>query len=237
MKIISNVKIGKKLLKGLLAGIAAILLLHMVAQWAVLFIAPDNLLMIDVARRFHVDMELNVPTWFASVQALIAGGLALLIGMWQRRPGARILWYAIGAALVLLSLDEAASLHELLLQGIHIKAQFGEGQSFFANAWLVLLPFIVAALLIIIVLAERHLPLKTFRRYVVAGAVYLLGALIVEYISIETDKTAFRYNLIFTPIEEGAEFLGVWLLVRAQLLHIQENHPRMVTRLKRLGDG
>lgn len=66
----------------------------------------------------------------------------------------------------------------------------------------------------------------------ITGAVFLLGALVIEYAGIETDKTSLRYNLLLTPLEEGLELIGVWLLLRAQLLHVQVHETVLYKRLQ-----
>lgn len=65
----------------------------------------------------RLDLEANLPTWFSSLQFGLAGVASLLLG--GSRAPERRLWTAVGVLMLLLSLDELATLHE------RISAQIG----------------------------------------------------------------------------------------------------------------
>ena len=121
-----------------------------------------------------------------------------------------------------ISIDELAALHELVLQGLHIQAGFGEVQTLAQNAWLLILPVIGVVGLGVMAYWFRNLPRKTFWRLLGAFAVYALGALVVEYASIQVDKGVRQYTIGYVVLEEGLEYIGLWLVIRATLLHILE---------------
>src|SRR5690606_18896894 len=132
---------------------------------------------------------------------------------------------------LLISLDETAALHELALQGLHIAAGFGETQSYAQNAWIFLIPIIVLAALWIIWQAKKNLPPAVFSGLSLGLGVYLLGALVVEFMSIEVDKVSLAYRFVYTTIEEGLEFLGTWIMLYSMVYHLEFTHKPVLKRL------
>lgn len=211
---------SRGLLEVLLLAILSVVALHIVWQLIAHGQTADNRIITDIANRFGLDQELSVPTWLVSIMAFIVATLAWLIGKAQKNTDARLGWFLVASVGLFISLDEVSALHELLLQGLHILAQFGEGQSFFSNAWLLLLPFIVIALVFGFRYLHRALPRDTFINLAIAGTVYLSGALVVEFLSIQLDKASLSYLIGMVVLEEGLELIGVWLVIRALLRHI-----------------
>jgi hypothetical protein len=200
--------------------IAVVIGLHIFWQ-AVLFVSgTENIVVIDIAGRFNLDYELSVPTWVASFLAFNAAIGALVIGFSQKNARKKATWFILAAIAMAVSVDETAALHELLLQGLHLGAGLGEQQTFAMNAWLLVIPFILLGLIMLLRTVYANVPRDTFIRIAAAGGVYLLGALIVEYLSIEADKTAPYYIFGLVVVEEGLELVGVWLAIRALGLHI-----------------
>ncbi len=223
---------GQNLLKVLLFSIAGLVGLHIFWHLVAFIVGADNRVTTDLAGRFGLDDELSVPTWFASAMALLLAGLAFVIARAQQ-PRQRLTWYILASVAVFISLDEVAALHELLLQGLHILFEFGEDQTLLANAWMIVLPFILVVLFCLIRAFRKTLPSKTFQCITIAFGVYLLGALVVEYLSIELDKTTIAYG-VSAALEETLEMLGLWLLIRAALLHIRDFEPNLRSKLSGL---
>ena len=101
----------------------------------------------DVAFGFHTAFSLsgeqNVPTWYASGALLLSAALFCLIAHAKRAardPFARH-WQGLGAIFVLLSLDEAAALHDGLNM---IATSLGSGGGVFRWGWVL---FAMAAVL------------------------------------------------------------------------------------------
>ena len=212
----------------LLVVISAIFL-HIFWQLVSLKIGTDNRIINDITNRFGLDEELSFPTWVNSMMAFLVAGLAWIVGKSQKTSIQKITWYLIALIGILISVDEVVALHELLLQGLHILANFGEGQGLFTNAWILVMPAILVGLIFGVRLLYKHLPSSTFKRLVVAIAVYLIGAFIVEYASIPLDKSSALYNFGAVVVEESLELLGVWLAIRAILLHTVE-HEKVLSK-------
>lgn len=219
------------LLQVLLIIIIFTVVLHIFWQALLLVANTDNRVLNDIVNRFNLDEELSFPTWVSSVMAFIVAGLAWIVGKNQKQSKQRLIWYLISSVAMFISIDEVAALHELLLQGLHILAHFGEKQSLLANAWLLIAPVIIIGFIVGVRLMNKNLPADTFKRLVVALLVYLLGALVVEYASIPLNKSSIIYNLVAVVIEESLELLGVWLVIRAILIHVTLHEKKLYKKL------
>ena len=178
----------------------------------------------EAARLVNLDAEGNIPTY---VSTMLLAGVAVGLGTAAalvRASGGRSwpLWLPAGVA-AFLSLDELASLHEQLALLADL-AGVGGGLNF---TWVV--PGVLVALVVgvVLLLAARRLSRQLRLRLVVAGAVYLFGAVVVETASsplftptpegvAEAPAQSVAYVLL-NVVEEGLEMVGALLALRAAL--------------------
>lgn len=163
--------------------------------------------------QFGPDEETNIATWFSSAVMLGCAGFLAYIGhhapaaWWRRR------WWALAIIFVAMSMDETAQIHELSIAWM--RGIFGSyGPLHFA--WVV--PGAVFSSIIAIVFFRFvcRLPNPTGWLFVLAGLIYLSGALGMEMIDgwyaakhgAETPGYAF-----LTVVEEGLENAGLVLFV------------------------
>ncbi|RYE10863.1 MAG: hypothetical protein EOP22_02995 [Hyphomicrobiales bacterium] len=168
-----------------------------------------------------LNSEVSLPTWWSSL-LLATAGILMIICSYAERAGAHrtwLGWRVLGIGFLYASLDEAAALHEW----------FGEGFKWLPDStgalnfrWVVVgIPIVIAVGLLFLPFLFR-LPRRTAMRLVVAGAVFVGGALGVEMISAMVDFAegrSFTYQLLMA-CEEAMEMIGVILGIRAVLLHI-----------------
>lgn len=135
---------------------------------------------------FDLDSENNVPTWYAALLWAIAAGLALVSARREFSPLAvvRWSWTLLGGVFLLLSIDEAASLHErwLDLAGDAVQDMTGVADSFYYN-WVALAAVLaasVAALLVPFLLRIRR---DVAVCLILGGALFLMGSLGFETVS------------------------------------------------------
>lgn len=178
-------------------------------------------------QEFDVDAEGNIPTWYSIVLLAAAGGLALLIGVLRRRQAQSRWgwWIASGILLLLLSLDESASIHEQAFEPM--QRLFGVLSGPFAFAWVI--AGLAAVVVVLLVFARFYLslPNDTKLGIGIGGLVYLGGALGVEmlagalvpYLVPIGQGTSFAMNVL-SGIEELLEMTGVVLVIRAFLVHL-----------------
>ena len=203
-----------------LAGVALIVLKY----------TFDYRLPLSLDRLFDLDREANIPTWFSSMllfsNAILLGLIAT--AMTTSRDRWRLHWVALAIVFVMLSLDEVAAIHE---KSIHPLRNALDLSGLFYFAW------VVPALILLLVFAMLFsrfllaLPRRTCWLFVLAGTVYLSGAVGAEmigaaYVS-EVGGKNLVYNLI-TSIEEALEMIGQVAFFCALADYIRSNPGRLI---------
>lgn len=160
---------------------------------------------------FSLSYEQNLPTWYSSM-LLACSGLAL----WQQAQVAEsynLHWRAMAFGLFLASIDETAELHE------NLGGLIGTSGLLYFD-WIIPATLVMTALAIIYVPFTRHLPAQTRRAFLLAGAIYLGGALVMElplgYWTEAHGVSNLGYALI-DWVEETLEILGASLFLLAVL--------------------
>lgn len=163
--------------------------------------------------------EANVPTWYAS--ALLVTGALVTAGHAARATRHRVRWWGIAAALAYVSLDETVQLHERLNGAI-------DAGGVLTFDWIVPAAGVLLVLLGLYLPFLRDLPAATRRRFLVAAAVYVGGALLMELpLGWWTDRhgdETLGYALI-DFVEETCELVGATLYLGAILAHEDEATP------------
>jgi len=168
-----------------------------------------------------VDAEANIPTWFSSVQLLACAALLGVIAARVRRDGGRYAghWGWLSALFIALSIDELAQLHEHLgrLQSVW------HTHGLFYFAWVIPAGVFVAALSVVYLRFLAHLPALTRRRFVIAGIVFVTGALVVEALGGWRAETMGMNNMTHSciaTVEEVMEMSGVTMFLVALMRHL-----------------
>ena len=164
---------------------------------------------------FSLSYEANLPTWYSS--ALLLACAAALAHLARVAGADRLRWHwaALAALFVYFSIDEAVQLHERLnalydLPGLLYFGWVIPAAAFTAGVGLAFVPFL------------RALPPATRRSFLLAGAVYVSGALVMElplglYTHAHGDA-GLGYALI-DWVEESLEITGATLFLLAILRH------------------
>ena len=164
-------------------------------------------------QKLSLSYEGNVPTWFATLLlfscAIVAGSIA------QRALTFRRHWWGVAAVFAYASLDEAAELHE------HMGGNFSFGGALYFD-WVIPAAVLLVALVLIFLPFVRALEASTRRRLIVAGAVYVSGAVLMELpLGWWTDRAgsdSLGYVLI-DWVEETMELAGASLALVALVRH------------------
>jgi hypothetical protein len=168
----------------------------------------------DLHMLWNVDEEPTVPTWYSSVALAFATLLLRIIAGAEKRAGGRDAGYWLGLTIGfgILSLDEVAALHEL-------------ANTFMPIEWTIPGAFVALGVGAIYIPFLGRLPAAFRNRFLIAGAVFLSGALVVEHL---TGPDYFKYSMesmpyvLMSSLEEGLEMYGVVLWIRALLLYMEE---------------
>lgn len=175
-----------------------------------------------VYRLLNVDFEGNLPTWISAVLLLLSAGAAGLLAAVGRHAGERQ-WraWALLAAVVALSADEAASLHELMVEPL--RALVG------GTPWL-RYPLIVPGLIVVAAGALvfgrlfATFDLGVGRSFYRGVGLYFLGALVLETAGGWFDPTVHGENAAYvalSTLEEACEMMGAALVFVALMRHAQ----------------
>lgn len=185
-------------------------------------IDSDNVLVL-VLDLFSVNLEESIPTWYSTIILFIASGLLWVIAFSKRHTQDRytLYWFGLATIFLYLSMDEGAVIHEILADPLQ---KTFNTQGFLAFGWqIVAIPLVIIFVLLYIRFL-LGLPARFRLLFIIAGSVYISGALIVEGISADrwaTHGTDMTYLAIAT-IEESCEMLGVVLFIYALLAYMLE---------------
>jgi hypothetical protein len=172
-------------------------------------------------RKFDLDAELNVPTWFSTLLLSIAAAALAYIGIRARREGDRFSahWRGLAWIFLFMSVDETAGLHGLLTrpvrEALHLSGTFH-------FAWIVPVGI---ALIVFGVAYTRfvwNLPRPTRELMVLSGLVYVAGALGGEMLE-GGYQTAHGIDVTFAALtvgEETFEMAGSVLFIYTLLAYI-----------------
>ena len=168
---------------------------------------------------FQVRAEGMIPTWYSACTLLFCALLLSLISSLKRKSCDPYHWHWTGLATLfaLMSLDEAACIHEEI--SAFIRGIF-ETTGIFSSAWVI--PGIVFVLIFGSIYIKFTLDLQKQTKYLfmVAGFIYLSGVLGFEMIGSYFYKLPLLYSIIST-IEEVLEMSGIVIFIYALLDYIE----------------
>ncbi|WP_417309622.1 hypothetical protein [Devosia sp.] len=169
---------------------------------------------------WRLNGERTVAAWLSSMLMAGTGAAMLIVSLAERRRaiGTWPWWVALGLVFLAMSVDELIVLHETFTAMREQAALLGGFGTF---SWVAGGIVFVAVVAIASVPFLLKLPRRTAGRLIVAGAVFVGGALGVEMVSAyiySNISTGTLYDFT-TLVEETLEFAGVWLGLRAVLEH------------------
>ncbi|WP_210480422.1 hypothetical protein [Naasia sp. SYSU D00948] len=188
--------------------------------------APPDSFLDELGRFLSPDGESNLWSWFSTLLlAALAFAFCAVGSLHRRSGGAAAPYYAFSAVAVYMSIDESASLHERFEDFIP--------QRLFMFQWLILgVPFALLVGAAVLWLSRRlREPLR--RRLLVAGLVFLAGAVGVELVqavvlSITGWPQSGAGRILYAGaviVEEALEVCGVlialWAVLREAELLVQ----------------
>lgn len=172
-----------------------------------------------------LSVEGNLPTWYSSLLLFGCGVLLLLVGAGARQGGARFArrWSLLGAIFTFMSLDEAVELHEQL-------GRLVKGSGVLHFSWVIPAAVIVLGIGLAYLPFLVHLPRPTRRRFLVAGFLYVGGALFLELPLGWWTERAGEHSLGYALIdwvEETMEMLGAALFLLSLIRYLREQHGEL----------
>lgn len=192
------------------------------------FFAADNLYVV-----FDLWAEASIPTWYSIALLLVCSALLALVAVAKRREGDRYARHWLGLTLIFLtlSIDDAADLHGQT--SYTLQAMFETG-GFLAYAWVI--PAAVACVVVGIAYLRFlvDLPAAIRWRFVLAGTLFVSGALGMEMVQASYDTRNGVENMpyrIMVAIEESLEMAGIVLFIGALLSYLSDTVGRVEIRV------
>lgn len=160
-------------------------------------------------QRFDVAGEANVAAWWAASLWMLFAVTAVVVGLAADRRS--FLWYILAAIALYASADEASMLHEELYRvGGKLKLHMPEG--LLSYSWVAAGIIVVLFVALVMLPLLWRLPRSVVVGLVLSGAVFLLGAVVIETVGghIEQHFGQVTWHLMLAiQIEEMLEYLGV----------------------------
>ena len=220
-----NLRVSPRLV-GIVLGIlfVALSLAGGLAMWVAGEAGPGAVR--ELTRALHIDREGNLPALIQSMTLLTCGvllGLVAAAARQTRQVGARR-WAILSAIFVYLAIDEGAGIHEL--SGLLVD-RFIEPQGIFRFSWVVVAILALTIFAIAFTRFTFRLPPDTRRRFIIAGLIYVGGAVGIEMLAgLYIDATrAWRSPIYYglTTLEEALEAAGMTLMLVAVLSHLRDH--------------
>jgi hypothetical protein len=186
------------------------------------------------AAMFDLDGEGGVPAWFSSMLMLACAAVLAVVGRARAGDPYRRHWLVLAAIFVYLSVDETIALHERLIAPLRTLAG-ADGMLHYT--WVVVGGPVVLVVGVAYLGYLRALPASTRRRFVVAGALYVAGALGMEmlggYLRARHGEAyhATVLKVVVTLLEETMEMAGLILFLSALLTHLRTHVGPLALRV------
>jgi hypothetical protein len=196
------------------------------------FLGHDHLL--GFVPKFDLGTENNVPTWFSTICLFLCAIALAAIALteWRGKGPLRVYWFGLAGTFVLLSLDEAASFHEMLTAPLRAALHTG-GLLYFA--WVIPGGLFVLGFLFLFWRFLSDVPAETRRGFLLAGLTYCSGCLAMEMIGgryLALHGADFNCALMCI-LEESLEMAGVILFLRSLLAYLADHVGSLTIRLHR----
>jgi len=213
--------------RGLLWLIALLLVVGAVATSLMYFVAadPETDKLSRAAARFSLSLEPNFLNFYSSLAFMASAAGLALIAVGEKRSGSRdARWWAWLAVLLAgLAVDEAIMLHEMANRTLQQVLHTGGVLTF---AWI--LPAGVFAIVVFFLFLGflRRIDRDTSRRFVLGGALVVIGALGMEMAAgVISERWGFYsvQHVVEQVAEEGIEMLGGLVFLFGVLDHLRRH--------------
>ncbi len=182
----------------------------------------------ELSNRFDLNDEASVPQWFSQALFLAIAGLSLVAAWGAANKKGYRLWLAIAVIALIMSIDDVATLHEFVLQSLHNTFFLDTDPTLIENAWLLLLPFILAGALWLFVVMLRTLPRDTMALLVAGGVIFIFGAVVVDSFANTVPSRDFMNQGVLGALEGGLQLLGSVTVLFAIARHLELNHASRI---------
>lgn len=223
----------KRVTQTLLVVVAALVFVNIFLIYFKVFLGLDFMPGLDsFYELFFINREANIPSYYQALTLLACSGLLTIIAIDERRKAAAyaLHWTLMSIIFLGLSIDEATAIHE--------KAIVPLREAFHTHG-LLYFPWVVPAGILVVVFVlfywgfVLHLPARTRNLFILAGAVYVLGAIGLEMIGAYMNELYGDRSLsyfIASLLEETLEMTGILVFIHALMGYIAANVKDVLIR-------
>ncbi|WP_459947213.1 multidrug transporter [Desulfocastanea catecholica] len=187
---------------------------------------------------FNLNSERNIPTFFSMLLLLLASLLLTFITLlnWKQRNPHVSKWAILSIGFFFMAYDEAFQVHEKLGNPVHALLGNNTLGGFFFYSWVIPGLAIVCLLGIIFIRFLLHLPAKTRIRFLIAGTMYIGGAIGFEmiggrYLVLQGGNQTLTYSTIST-LEESLEMAGLVVFIWGLLIYCADTFEELRFRFE-----
>ena len=208
------IRIGPRRVVFALTTVAVLLLISHLALLLITAITGHDHIF-GLVPLFDLNRENNVPSFFSGSLFLLNGMLVWLVGQLPTLPHRSKVWAGLAAVFVFLSYDELFGIHEHLTRPMR-EALHTTGLLYYP--WMIAYAVPLLAVIAWFFPTWRRLEAVARTRLVVAGSLYVLGAVVMEMIGGAYDEAFGRRTLgwgLLVAVEEALEMAGLIVLAHA----------------------
>lgn len=218
---------SKKLLTLLIVLTIVIVSLHIFLKYVSIVVFDDkNGFLFELSNRFDLNDEASVPQWFTQLIFLAIGITSFITYKLTTKANGKYFWLLATVIGIMMSLDDAATLHEFVLQSLHNRYFIDQSSTIFTNAWMILLPFITLALLAVCYWAIKVLPRRTSIIFAIGGFVFLIGAVVVDSLTNRYYPQSFMARGVMASLEGGLQLIGSGAVLYAIVDYLEKHHTK-----------
>ncbi len=215
---LSPQKVTKFLLKVIAILIVGNIVEREIVQWLNLTNGSEI-----IPHYFNFDRESNFPTLYSVLTLIFCSYLLHLIAIVKKSRQAKFAnyWKALSFIFLYIAIDEACTIHEILIPILQGATNAG---GIFYFAWVIPALFLLVIFLLIFKKFILSLPAKTRTMFILAGSIYVGGALGMEmvggYVADTFGFETFAYGMA-ARIEELLEMFGILIFINQLLVYLQ----------------
>jgi hypothetical protein len=219
--------------------ISVIIFAHFVSQSILHFTgAQPGTTLYELLRRFNLDGEIAIGSWYSSVALLVSSFLLLITGFVKKEGSEKYYfhWFSLASIFLYLSIDEMIAIHELSVEPVRSVTGIESGLLYFA--WVIPALIIIGIVTLFFIKFFINLPKKTKILFALSFAIFIGGSVIVEMLSAQS-YTSVSGNAIpgarllsSVYLEEGMEMFGNALFIYALLDHLSYVYKNKTLQIK-----
>jgi hypothetical protein len=211
----------------ILAGLTMVLIIASIMGDILEYSAPNDRASVRFNKKFNVDLEMTVPTYFNALILLFSGVLLTVIALLKRknRDPHTTNWFILAFLFWFMAMDETISLHEFLIKPLR-GALNTSGFLYFA--WVIVAIPLLVLLAFIFRKFILSLPGRIRLLILLAGTLYVASALGIEMVGgwyFERFGGNQIPYIVLTTIEETLEMTGILIFIYALLEYLTEYFP------------